>query len=365
MPIARAVPPRQVGGWMNMENFITGYPANESAMREPWPGGPGGGPGRDVLRPAAHRFFGADDAALLAGLGANCLRIPINYRHLESDDRPSRSSSRASTSWTAWSACAPRTASAASSTCTPCPAPEPALALRQRHPCRRVLAASALPGRVVHLWELWPTGTATTPGWPDTTWSTSRATGRAGRRAVPRPPGRGVRAVDPDHVLFVDGNTYSTDFSIFGEPYENAVYALPRLRAGRVVVRRPLSRLHGRRLGRPRRARGDLPRAHAFQRETGTPIWVGEFGPVYTGDPERDEQRYQVLCDQLDIFDRHGAGWSIWTYKDVGLHGLVECRRTAVHGAVRRPDRQEATAGRRRLGLDAGGAAEVIEPLHG
>ena len=23
-----------LGGWMNMENFITGYPANESAMRE-------------------------------------------------------------------------------------------------------------------------------------------------------------------------------------------------------------------------------------------------------------------------------------------------------------------------------------------
>ena len=34
-----------------------------------------------------------------------------------------------------------------------------------------------------------------------------------------------VREIDPDHIVFVDGNTYSTDFSMFGEPYENAIYA--------------------------------------------------------------------------------------------------------------------------------------------
>ena len=102
-----------------------------------------------------------------------------------------------------------------------------------------------------------------------------------------------------------------------------------------------------------------------FQRETGTPIWVGEFGPVYTGDPERDEQRYQVLCDQLDIYDRHGAGWSIWTYKDVGLHGLVEL-------APESPYMErfgDLIAKKRRLGVDAWGSThaelpEVIEPLH-
>ena len=61
----------------------------------------------------------------------------------------------------------------------------------------------------------------------------------------------------------------------------------------------------------------------AYMRETGTPIWVGEFGPVYTGDPERDEQRYRLLEDQLEIFARHDASWSLWTYKDIGLQGVV------------------------------------------
>ena len=101
----------------------------------------------------------------------------------------------------------------------------------------------------------------------------------------------------------------------------------------------------------------------SYQRETGTPIWVGEFGPVYTGDPERDEQRYQILSDQLDIYDRYGAGWSIWTYKDVGLQGLV-------HAAPDSPYMERFGAlieKKARLGIDSWGSTdqevpEVVEP---
>ncbi len=60
-----------------------------------------------------------------------------------------------------------------------------------------------------------------------------------------------------------------------------------------------------------------------YMRRTGTPIWVGEFGPVYPGDARRDAMRRQVLTDQLEIYRRHDAGWALWTYKDIGLQGLV------------------------------------------
>ncbi|MFD2794939.1 hypothetical protein ACFS27_15375 [Promicromonospora vindobonensis] len=54
-----------------------------------------------------------------------------------------------------------------------------------------------------------------------------------------------------------------------------------------------------------------------YMRETGTPVRVG--GPVYP--PDQDYSwRYQILADQLDIGAEHGAGWALWTYKDVGLH---------------------------------------------
>src|SRR3954447_26287363 len=99
-------------------------------------------------------------------------------------------------------------------------------------------------------------------------------------------------------------------------------------------------------------------------RETGTPIWVGEFGPVYTGDPERDAMRYRLLADQLEIYREHGASWGLWTYKDIGLQGLV-------------PPPPDSPCGRRiapvlekkaRLGVGGGGSAgagvrEVLEPI--
>ena len=132
-----------------------------------------------------------------------------------------------------------------------------------------------------------------------------------------------IREIDADHMLFVDGNTYSTDFSIFSEPYENTIYACHDYARPGMSFGGPYpGETQGVWVDRDAVEETFLERTR-WQRETGTPLWVGEFGPVYTGDPERDEQRYQLLADQLEIYARHGAGWSIWTYKDVGLQGLV------------------------------------------
>jgi endoglucanase len=60
-----------------------------------------------------------------------------------------------------------------------------------------------------------------------------------------------------------------------------------------------------------------------YMLEFGIPIWVGEFGPVYTNEPEADAMRFQVLRDQLDIYRKYNASWAIWTYKDIGLQGVV------------------------------------------
>jgi hypothetical protein len=34
---------------------------------------------------------------------------------------------------------------------------------------------------------------------------------------------------------------------------------------------------------------------------TSTPIFIGEFNAILTGDPEHDAMRLQLLSDQLDI----------------------------------------------------------------
>jgi hypothetical protein len=166
-----------------------------------------------------------------------------------------------------------------------------------------------------------------------------------------------IREIDPNHILFLDGNTYSTDFSIFGEPYANVIYACHDYAAAGMSFGDGYPGLEALEEVFLERTR--------YQRDTGTPIWVGEFGPVYTGDPERDEVRYRILIDQLEIYERYGAGWSIWTYKDVGLHGLV-------HADPDSPYMQrfgDLIAKKARLGIDAWGSThaeipEVMEPVH-
>src|SRR5437660_1401488 len=77
-----------LGGWMNMENFITGFPGTESALRE----AVGEALGDELADLFFERFltdfFGRGDAALLASLGLNLLRVPVSYRHFEDDLRP-------------------------------------------------------------------------------------------------------------------------------------------------------------------------------------------------------------------------------------------------------------------------------------
>jgi endoglucanase len=77
-----------LGGWMNMENFITGYPANESAMREAVASVLGSERADAFFERLLDQFFTADDAEFLASLGVNCVRLPINQRHFESDAEP-------------------------------------------------------------------------------------------------------------------------------------------------------------------------------------------------------------------------------------------------------------------------------------
>jgi hypothetical protein len=73
-----------VGGWLNMENFITGYPSTESLQREAMRAAMGEGAYQAFFRRFTECFFGDADARYLASLGANCVRLPVNYRLLGS-----------------------------------------------------------------------------------------------------------------------------------------------------------------------------------------------------------------------------------------------------------------------------------------
>ncbi|WP_217652599.1 glycoside hydrolase family 5 protein [Streptomyces aidingensis] len=356
-----------LGGWMNMENFITGYPGTEAGMRQAVTSVLGPDRAGLFFDRLLGSFFTAEDAALLAALGTNCVRIPVNYRHFESDLRPFEIIEEGFAHL------------------------DRVIGLLGEHGIYSVIDLHALPGaqnqhwhsdnpthvaafwlhrhfqdRVVKLWEFmadrykdnpWVAGynPINEPADPS-----GEAIGPFYDRLV-----KAVRAVDPHHVLFLDGNTYSTDFSVFREVYENTVFVCHDYALAGFAHGGPYPGYTRGEWVDADHLRAAFDKRTRFQRETGTPLWVGEFGPVYTGDPERDAQRYQILRDQLALYDEHQAGWSLWTYKDVGLQGLVS---PGPDGAYRERF-GPFIAKKKRLGADRWGStmeesADAMAPLH-
>ena len=74
--------------------------------------------------------------------------------------------------------------------------------------------------------------------------------------------------------------------------------------------------------------------------------------------------RYEILRDQLEIYARHGVNWAIWTYKDIGLQGVVYASPESPWVELIRPILEKKV----RLGVDAWGGTDaeirhVMEPL--
>jgi endoglucanase len=356
-----------LGGWMKMENFITGYPANEEAMREAMLDVLG----REVYEMFFDRFlehfFAEDDARFVASLGLNCLRLPVNYRHLEDDAEPFVVKEEGFRHL------------------------DRVVDLCARHGIYTIIDLHALPGyqnqdwhsdnpthralfwkhrhfqdRAVNLWEAIADRYRGNP-WVAGYDPINEPADVEGETLMPvyERLFRAIRAVDPDHILFLEGNRYSMDFHVFGEPWENVVYAnhdyadpgfadggpYPGVSCGRYVDRDALEETF-------------LERSR-YMLEHGVPVWVGEFGPVYPPwDPEGHATRYRVLRDQLEIYDRYRVSWSVWTYKDIGLQGVVHAAPGSPYVRRIRPVLEKKA----RLGVDFWGSVDtgirdVMEPV--
>lgn len=353
-----------VGGWLNMENFITGYPSTESLQREALRRRLGAERAERLLGSLLDHFFTGADARFLASLGMNSVRIPLSYHHLEDDGAPRRIRPEGFARL------------------------DRAVAACAAEGLYVIVDLHALPGAQNHHWHsdnrfhapgLWrhrdfqdrtvAIWEAIAEHYRDQPWV-------AGYNLINEPADEegehlvalyrrlvaAVRAVDPRHALFLEGNRYAQDFEGFPEPFENTVYAihqypLPGSADGEAYPG-PTAGAHydAAAVAEQYRARTRYMRHH------GVPVWVGEFGPVYSGDPVLDAGRRRLLQDQLDLYEAEGAHWSLWTYKDVGVQGLVRARAGSPY--LRRI--AGVRAKKARLGADSWGMTGAgVEPLVG
>ena len=351
-----------LGGWLNMENFITGYPSTEEAHRQAVLRAVGPELSERFFERLLSNFFGAADADFISSLGMNLVRIPINYRHLEDDMRPLVIKEEGFRHL------------------------DRAIELCAERGIYTILDLHALPGCQNQAWHSDnPTHKAlywTHRHFQERTvgiWKAIAARYRgnpavAGYNPINEPADpsesliveiydelvREIRSVDPDHIIFLEGNRYSRDFQMFktilpNVVYTNHDYALPGLITGGPYP--GISR--GKHVDRQVVKDGFLKRSE-FMLSHDLPIWVGEFGPVYVGDAEKDAMRLRLLEDQLEIYDEYKASWAIWTYKDIGLQGICHTRPDSPWNRFLRP----LTEKKARLGADAwGNTDEGIKDL--
>jgi len=312
-----------LGGMLHMENFIDGYPANEETMREGL---------LEVLGEKKYNlyfdtfyksYFTEPDAEYIHSMGLNLVRIPINYHQFEDDMNPRVIKEKAFEYL------------------------DKVIELCAKHQIYTIVDLHALPGcqnqhwhsdnpthvasfwiqkdfqdRALHLWKVIAERYKNQP-WVAGYDLINEPADPSGKKVFPyyKRLYDAIRKVDPNHIMFLEGNTYATDFDMFTEVWDNVVYTNHDYARPGFGGEYP-GYINGNYYDKDTLEHEFLKKSE-FMLQHKVPIWVGEFGPLYTGNPEEDETRYQVLKDQLAYYNKYKVNWCIWLYKDMGLHAIM------------------------------------------
>jgi Endoglucanase len=330
-----------VGGWMNMENFINGYPGSESGLRESLADTLGASKAELFLGRMLDKMLGEADLRFMKDCGATVVRLPVNYRHFEDDARPFE-----------YKASGFARLDAMLDAC-------------ERSGLYAILDLHAIQGwqnsdwhcdndsrhsllwehphfqdRFVALWEEFARrylGRAVIAGYDVMNEPLCNATrgrfedldryARNWKRinGLYRRVVEAIRKIDPEHVIFLEGDYFASLFDGFEAPFApNLAYSSHNYTASGFGPGAYPGTIGGSRWDLERQREAFLGHEGAkFAKRHGVPLWVGEFGSVYNGPEAERADRLRALDDQIGIFNEQGAHWTTWTYKDVGVMGWV------------------------------------------
>lgn len=310
-----------LGGWLNMENFMSGYPGAESDFRWAITEVLGKETGQYFFDRYLQAFAGQADFDYIKSLGCNFMRVALNYRHFESDDQPFVYKPEGF----AWLDKVIQWANNAGVYISLDFHAFPGWQSRGWH-CDNPAGGTPqfwdhihFEDRAVALWEelarrykdepaVAMYGIMNEPEARD-----AAKLNRYYRRVT-----GAIRAIDQRHILNFEGNNYSQDFSQLEPPpdpnvvYSSHLYVNP----GLDDVEYPIpdfNRSHLEQVYQQRRA---------YCAKHNVPHYISEFGPVYN-DTRFYESKFQVMSDYLDIIESYGDHWTIWNYKDIGRMGIV------------------------------------------
>ena len=103
-----------------------------------------------------------------------------------------------------------------------------------------------------------------------------------------------IRAVDPNHILFLEGAQWSSNFTVFGRPFaKNIAYTYHMFWAAPV--------------------RASIQRMLDFANANDVPLLLGETGEL----TDSWNEKFRAL------HEKYGVAWSFWTFKNMESHATV------------------------------------------
>lgn len=336
-----------IGGWMNLEDFINAYPGTASTLKLHMKQVLGEERSNYFFRRMADYFLQEADIAYLASLGVNCVRLPLNYREFEEDDRPFIYKESAFSRL------------------------DQALEWCKRHGVYAILDMHAAAGwqnchwhsdnergacllwtqphfqeRLIRLWEAIAERYKDCPEVAGYELLNEPSTGNPNGEhpfdfygnyqsdwerinGLYRRVAQGIRKVDAQHIIFLEGDNYGRLFAGLAEPFDDKLvysshnYIPSGFGPGEYpgYYNSPVGSVYWDK----HRQKAELRQQQAMQfcEHYQVPLLIGEFGSQYHGPKEDVSYRLQSMKEQLETYNEAGLSWTAWTYKDPGIMGLV------------------------------------------
>lgn len=326
-----------IGGWMNTENWMNGYPGTDHELREIFAAELGTEKASFFCERWMDHFFTEADVIFLKQCGANALRIPFNYRHFEDDARPFRYIEKGFARL------------------------DQALGWCAKHGVYAVLDLHAVQGyqnhdwhcdnatnhaflwqhphfqdRLTALWEEFARRYADNPtvaGYNIMNEPVNRSS-RTAPVLPPTPSNRpvlnalyrrvatAIRAIDPRHIIFLDGDEYATAFDGLEAPFtDNLVYCFHAYIPPSVGRGAYPGDIGGRRWDKSViREHTVQSQAYRFAAQYSVPLYCGEFGVNLDVTPGERPDRLRGVDDQIAVFEELGISWATVNYKDIGAY---------------------------------------------
>ncbi|GAA6407239.1 hypothetical protein K040078D81_13560 [Blautia hominis] len=341
-----------VGGWMNMENFINGYPGTEISLREHMKKRLGEERGTCFFDEMLSNFLAEKDIAFIKSTGASCVRLALNYRHFEDDENPYVYKEKgfrmlreivdicdrnniyvifdmhAIQGWqnTHWHSDNDRSISLFWTD---------ACYQNRYYALMQEIAERFKDCGTVAGYELFnePSSSCRSGDYPFNMYENFTSDYQRFNRVV-RTAVEKIREVDKRHIIFIEGDSYGHNFAGLEEPFDdNLVYSshdyiVSSFGPGEYPGH--YDELHNDRIEKS--CYWDYEQQIRHIRETEgwqfsekyqVPLWVGEFGSQYCTGKKDNAYRLASMDDQLKAMNQLGLHWTTWTYKDCGTMGWV------------------------------------------